>query len=66
MVDGEGHLQAVHRPFALEPHAAGIVHQHVEPGVALQELPGQFADLPLRGEVRQQRLHLGVARRRPD
>src|SRR5262249_5782413 len=57
----ESHLQAVQGELAPQPQATRIVHQHIEPWVAIQKLSGQSADLLLHGEVGKQCLSLCVA-----
>ncbi len=61
MIDGKGHFDAIDAHLPLRKDAAYVVHQDVEPGIALLKLVGQAPDCLLGGEVREQQIDRFVA-----
>ncbi len=61
MIQRQRHLDAVYRFAPAHEERAGVVHQHIQPRVAPQELFHQPANLRLRREIGHQQVHAIVA-----
>ncbi len=61
MVEGPGHLDAVHRLLELPEQRTGIVEQNVQRLFASQELSGEPPHFDLGRQIRQQVVDPGVA-----